>query len=117
MKALSKTAAIKESKGSVSIYGARTSWTIVGPYRDNEPGGPTTESRADSYPKARLIATTWRARVALALMGKLDHEAAYAIDVAAAEYWADHSVEALLQAGIDDFDKRAKADAEKGAGS
>jgi hypothetical protein len=77
---LSKTAAIRQSQRTVSIHGRGTSWTIVGPHRYNDPKGPYTEMTADSYTKARTIATTWRARVALALMGKLTDEADCAVN-------------------------------------
>lgn len=63
---MSKTAAIRATKNSISIWGAGASWTISGPY--DKLGGPRTERSAPSYASARLKATEWRAALVLDLM-------------------------------------------------
>jgi hypothetical protein len=85
MTSISKTAAIRESAGCVSIHGAGTSWRVIGPYRDSDPSGPYTERTATSYPQARSIATRWRASVVLALMGRLTDDTSYAVECSAAD--------------------------------
>lgn len=65
---LSKTAAIAQATRCVDMWGSGTSWTINGPYHDDDPSGPSTDVTADSYHKARIIRARWTARVAVALM-------------------------------------------------
>ena len=77
---MSKTAAIRATKNSISIWGAGSSWTISGPY--GTLGGPSTERSAPSYASARLKATEWRAALVLDLMGMSTP------DVCAAVYFA-----------------------------
>lgn len=74
MSTMSLTKAIRESAGYVSIHGRGTSWTVIGPHKVLNLGGPTTSWNRDSYPKARRCATQWRAEIALVLMGKLTRE-------------------------------------------
>lgn len=78
--AMSKSAAIREATGYVSIAGRGTSYHIYGPYDSGNPRGPSTELTADSYSKALRIRTAWRARISLALMGRLDADARYEVD-------------------------------------
>lgn len=67
---MSKTAAIQATRNAVAICkSGRTSFHVYGPYRVDEPEGPTTEMTADSWWAARILATRWRAEVALCLMG------------------------------------------------
>jgi len=82
MNTTSKTAAIREASGYCAIAGQRTSWHIYGPYRYSDPHGPSTEMTADSYAKAVAIRTAWRARIALALMGRLTEDTACKVDEA-----------------------------------
>ncbi len=98
--AMSMTRAIRESAGHVSIHGRGTSWIVIGPWRDDEPHGPSTESGADSYAKARLKATAWRARVALGLMGRLTEDSAWAVEVAAHDPYGPRDVRGLVAAGL-----------------
>ena len=100
MTALSKTAAIRESQGVGGISGRGTSWQIYGPYRITEPNGPSTTAHADSYRKARMIATKWRAEVALYLMGCWNEDVDYAVDNHGQDPWADHSLQAFIAAGL-----------------
>lgn len=74
MSTMSLTKAIRESAGYVSIHGRGTSWTVIGPHKVLNLGGPTTSWNCDSYPKARRCATQWRAEIALVLMGVLNSE-------------------------------------------
>lgn len=77
---MSKSAAIREATGYVSIAGSGTSYHVYGPYDSGNPRGPSTEVTADSYSKALRIRTAWRARIALALMSRLDVDTRYAVD-------------------------------------
>lgn len=72
MKAISKTAALREAARTTSIYGQGTSWTVTGPYRSSEPDGPATSHSCDSYPKAVAARAGWTSAVALCLMGRPD---------------------------------------------
>ena len=80
MQALSKTAAIRESAKAISISGRGTSWQVYGPYKFTNPSGPSTTINADSYTKARRIATQWRAKVALVMMGVWCEEVMLAVE-------------------------------------
>ena len=80
MQALSKTAAIRESANAISIIGRGTSWQVFGPYSFDNLSGPSTTINADSYTKARRIATQWRAEVVLELMGLLSDDVMYAVE-------------------------------------
>lgn len=100
---LSKTAAIKASANTASISGTGTSWQIYGPYRVTEPKGPSTTQNADSYAKAKRIATQWRSEVALVLMGCWDTEAAAAVDMAAHDHYTSKTVDAFIAAGLKAF--------------
>jgi hypothetical protein len=107
---MTKTQAINATQNTVSIWGSGTSWTLCGPYRDHDPSGPSTESHADSYPKARLCATKWRARVALGLMGKLSQESAFAVDWHADSYNKPQTVGAMIAAGVKAYDDEHRDD-------
>ena len=80
MQALSKTAAIRESANTTSISGRGTSWQVCGPHKFTNPSGPSTTINADSYTKARRIATQWRAKVALVLMGVWSEDVMFAVE-------------------------------------
>jgi hypothetical protein len=77
---MSKTAAIKEASKSVSIHGQGTSWMVIGPYRASEPSGPYTEQQYSTYTKALRAAASWKATIAVALMGLLNDDSERAID-------------------------------------
>jgi hypothetical protein len=77
---ISKTVAIKESSKSVSIHGYGTCWVVVGPYHSSEPNGPYTEQQYSTYTKALRAAASWKATIAVALMGLLNDDSEYAID-------------------------------------
>lgn len=68
---MSKTAAIRAARAAVCqpIHQSRTSYLIIGPYRDNDPHGPYTEARESSYSEAVAHRARWCASVALSLMG------------------------------------------------
>lgn len=100
---LSKTAAIKATRNVASISGCGTSWQIYGPYKVTDRHGPSTQANADSYEKARLIATQWRAEVALVLMGKWDTESASAVDHAAHDHYTSKKLSDLIDAGVKAF--------------
>ena len=93
----SKTAAIREARNTVSMPTRRSStdYVVYAPYYDVQPDGPYTELQASSYPKAVAMRSRKCACIALALMGKLDDEAIYAI-----EYMESGSVGALVAAGL-----------------
>lgn len=93
----SKTAAIREARRAVSTPTRRSStdYVVYAPYYDAQPDGPSTELQASSYPKALAMRSRKCACVALALMGKLDEEAVYAI-----EYMDGGNVDALVAAGL-----------------
>lgn len=99
--ALSKTAAIREARGFVGlpIRRSATDYVVYGPWDDGDPHGPSTEFQADSYPKAIAARTRWVARIALALMGRLDGDAKSTI-----EYESDRGygsrVEDLVNAAL-----------------
>lgn len=80
---MSKSAAIREAASYVSIGGGGTSWRVYGPYRYDQPTGPSTEISCDSYRKARACAATKKAAIALHLMGRLTPEAKMEIECAA----------------------------------
>lgn len=100
---LSKTAAIKATRNVASISGRGTSWQIYGPHKVTDRHGPSTQANADSYEKARRIATQWRAEVALVLMGKWDREAAMAVDYAAHDHYTPKTLSDLIDAGVKAF--------------
>lgn len=67
---MTPTEAIRIASRAVSApIGRATSWTVVGPYYLDQINGEYTESRADSYWRARHTAREWRIDHALALMG------------------------------------------------
>lgn len=95
--------AIGESAGYVSIHGQGTSWTVIGPHKVLNLGGPTTSWNCDSYPKARRFATQWRAEIALVLMGKLTRENKDDVTMALDEHWHDgfiHTLRGYIDAGL-----------------
>lgn len=95
---MSKTAAIRTASQSVSISGRKTSWTVYGPYHDDQPSGPSTEISADSYNKAVAIAACKKARIALALMGRLNDDTKTAVEWA--HYNGDNDMRSLVNAGL-----------------
>lgn len=104
---MSKTAAIRATKNSISIWGAGTSWTISGPY--DKPGGPSTERSAPSYASARLKATEWRAALVLGLMGMRT------LDVCAAVYFAAYDrgvrdLSSMIEVGRKEYARMLDAD-------
>ena len=104
---MSKTAAIRATKNSISIWGVGTSWTISGPY--DKPGGPSTERSAPSYASARLKATEWRAALVLDLMGMSTP------DVCAAVYFAAYDrgvsdLSSLIEVGLKEHARMLDAD-------
>jgi hypothetical protein len=104
---LSKAAAIKASAGTASIFGSGTSWQIYGPYTVTEPNGPSTSNNADSYDKARRIATQWRAEVALAMMGCWSHDVQIAVDHHSQNPWTPKTIGAYIDAGVAAFGRDA----------
>ena len=80
MEALSKTAAIRESANAISITGRGTSWQVTGPYDFDNIRSPSTTINTTSYTKARTIATRWRARIALRMMGLLSDDVIWAVE-------------------------------------
>ena len=104
---MSKTAAIRATKNSISIWGAGSSWTIIGPY--DKPGGPSTERSAPSYASARLKATEWRAALVLDLMGVSTP------DVCAAVYFAAYDrgvsdLPSVIEVGLKEHARMLDAD-------
>ena len=82
---LSKTRAIRESAGYVSVCGRRTSWQITAPWDIGHLSGPYTTHTACSYPEALLRARRIRASIVLHLMGALDENSDYAVYAAGGE--------------------------------
>ena len=66
---MTKTEAIRTARRAVSIHGARTSWVVIGPYRSNDIRG-RPPSGIPPREKARAVAASWKAEVALGLMGR-----------------------------------------------
>ena len=79
---MTKTNALKTAATYCSISGRNTSWTVYGPYsvEVDDLRGPYTEHQCDSYAKALRVLTTWRATIALSLLGKLDDDARWALE-------------------------------------
>jgi len=77
---MKKTAALRAASQYVSVVGRGTNWTIISPWRFAEPRGPSTETHSDSYAKARIIARTATARIALHFMGLATRENIESID-------------------------------------
>lgn len=67
--------AFKQASNAVSIHGSKASWTIIYPYSSHNISGPSGSSNADSYAKARRIASSLKAGIAIYLLGgDLDQE-------------------------------------------
>lgn len=98
--AMSKTAAIREASAYVAIVGSGTSWEVYGPYRLSDLTGPTTSVGWDSYQKARLCRTKWRAEIALSLMGRLDDETRFGAEAEASDPYGDHTVRGMVDGAI-----------------
>lgn len=79
---LSRTAAIREARRIVSPPARRsaTDFIVYGPRDDGDPHGQRAAIRADGCHKAAAARTRWVARVALALMGRLDAAARSVIE-------------------------------------
>ena len=97
---MSKTAAIRATKNSISIWGAGSSWTISGPY---------DKLSAPSYASARLKATEWRAALVLGLMGMSTP------DVCAAVYFAAYDrgvsdLSSMIEVGLKEHARMPDAD-------
>ena len=71
---MKKTTALLAAAQHVSVVGRGSSWTTITPWRFTDPAGPYTETHSDSYPKARIIARTATARIALHFMGLATQE-------------------------------------------
>ena len=80
MKALSKTAAIRETANAISITGRGTSWQVIGPHNFDNMRSPSTTINTTSYTKARTVATKWRAQIALHMMGLLSDNVIWAVE-------------------------------------
>lgn len=100
MQALSKTAAIRESANAISISGRGTSWQVYGPYKVTNPSGPSTTINADSYTKARRIATKWRAKVALVLMGVWSDDVMFAVEEFHDHHYGGSTLADYITAGL-----------------
>lgn len=72
--------AIKESACYVRIVHAGREWAVIGPNWSVDYAGPSTQRNYRTYRVAQIAASQWRARVVLAMMGKLDDESGCAID-------------------------------------
>lgn len=95
--------AIGESAGYVSIHGQGTSWKVIGPHSVFNLGGPSTSWDCDSWAKARLSATQWRAEIALVLMGKLTRENKDDVTLEMEEhrsYGQRHTLRDFIEAGL-----------------
>ncbi len=104
---MSKTAAIRATKNSISIWGAGSSWAISGPY--DTLGGPSTERSVPIYASARLKATEWRAALVLDLMGMSTP------DVRAAVYFAAYDrgvsdLSSMIEVGLKEHARMIDAD-------
>lgn len=97
---LSLTAAIRESARCVSIFRFGGAWKVRGPWDINRPNGPSTEWQFDTYVKARLAATAWRAEVVLSFMDRLNYESRGAIHELEYEHWGPHTLRAFVDAGL-----------------
>lgn len=78
---ISKTDAIRAARLAVCqpIRQSSTSYLLIGPYRDNDLCGPSTEVRAGSYPAAVARRARWCASIALSLMGAASDDALDAV--------------------------------------
>lgn len=105
--AFSKTAAIREARGYVSIDGRGTSWFVYGPYRNSDLSGPSTSLTAASYEQARGMRAVWVADIALTLMGYSDEDS---VGEPQAQSWNGVSrVEALVSLSVARIEKRLAA--------
>ena len=83
---MNQTAALRAASQYVSVVGRGTNWTIISPWRFAEPRGPSTETHSDSYAKARIIARTATARIALHFMGLASQENIESIEYASYQF-------------------------------
>lgn len=83
---MKKTAALLAASQHVSVVGRGTSWTTITPWRFSDPTGPSTKTHSDSYPKARIIARTANARIALHFMGMATQENIESIEYASYQF-------------------------------
>lgn len=99
---LSKSAAIREARGYVTIAkSSPTSYHVFGPYRVNDLSGPSTELTVNSRQKAVAEQAAWRAQIALQLMGRLTDAAYSEIERCAHHPYEPHDLPGLVQAGLD----------------
>ena len=101
---MTKTAAIAIARQRCAIWGRGTDWTVSGPYYPRRPTGPTTEHQCSSYARAVAIRTSWRARIAIALMLEPDADVNYAVRFAIEEAIHDthgpRTLAALVRVGL-----------------
>jgi hypothetical protein len=102
---MNQTAALRAASQHVSVVGRGTSWTIISPWRFAEPTGPSTETHSDSYTKARIIARTAKAVIALHFMGLASQENIESIEYAS--YQFSGTARELLNAALAEIHKGA----------
>jgi len=95
---MNQTAALRAASQYVSVVGRGTNWTIISPWRFAEPRGPSTETHSDSNAKARIIARTATARIALHFMGLASQENIESIEFAAYSGFCGTARELLKEA-------------------
>lgn len=100
---MNKTNAIKEAMRHGVITGRGRSWTVWGPYYCDRPSGPSTGIQRDSYAKAVVLRSKWRADIAISLMDLTHNDretALMEIDYLASEPFGPHDVRGLVDAGL-----------------
>ena len=102
---MKKTAALRLASQHVSVVGRGTSWTTITPWRFSDPTGPYTETHSDSYVKARIIARTANARIALHFMGMATQENIESIEYAS--YQFSGTARELLNTALAEIHKEA----------
>ena len=95
---MTKTQAIKQARTYVSKpVRVGGNYVVYGPFKSREPHGIRAEYQAESYSTALALRTHWVARVALALMNKLNRPSELAIFTHVAH---GATIESCVDAGL-----------------
>lgn len=107
MTKISKTAALKIGNNAVCAPisqngGGVKDWLVIGPWKDAEPEGARTETRASSYPSALHIRAFWIASVALhAMRPEWGGDESYAIHAATEKCGREMTARAILNRALE----------------
>lgn len=107
MRKISKTAALKIGSDAVCAPigqngGGVKNWLVIGPWKDAEPEGARTETRASSYPSALHVRASWIASVALhAMRPEWGEDESYAIHAATERWGREMTASAILNRALE----------------